>query len=402
MGSSGAIVTPTSIGASTLFTTTAVKTSAYPALAWQIVPVDTTGGGVTITLPAASTAGVQVVVLLVAGSNAVTIARSGADTIDGATSSTITLVGASRTLVADGGTGWRTTAGHNTLTSLDGRYITALAPDVQVFNTGGAYSIPAAAKVFRIQAIMPGHGGGSGRRGAAGTVRCGGGGGASGGLVDLLIPAAAMPSGPLSITLASPGTGGAAVASDDTNGNPGTSAGRTAISGIFDITPNALCAGQGGTSSSGSGGVTSAACPAPYGVNGAAGVSASASGGAGSAGGASSPFPPGGAGAGITAANATSAGGYCYGPLGYATMLGGRSASASGIPGQDGVNPPAGIALCGIGGGGGSSQLGADGGSGGNSGLGCGGAGGAASENGYASGAGGSGGAGRIVITAFF
>lgn len=92
------VVTGTSNGilaAGGLFTPESVQTSAYTAVPGDYVPVDTTGGAVTITLPSAPTAGSTIVVKMVAGGiNAVTIASAGADvfnTAGGAT--TYSLVG---------------------------------------------------------------------------------------------------------------------------------------------------------------------------------------------------------------------------------------------------------------------------------------------------------------------
>lgn len=77
------VVTGTSNGvlaAGGLFNPEATQTSAYTAVPGDYVPVDTTGGAVTITLPSAPTAGTSIVVKMVAGGvNAVTIAAAGAD-----------------------------------------------------------------------------------------------------------------------------------------------------------------------------------------------------------------------------------------------------------------------------------------------------------------------------------
>ena len=74
---------------------TVAKSAAYAIVRTDVGKaflVDTTGAGVTLTLPLAAAvgAGFMFRVMRVAGSNAVTIARAGADTINGATSVTIT------------------------------------------------------------------------------------------------------------------------------------------------------------------------------------------------------------------------------------------------------------------------------------------------------------------------
>jgi len=70
-----------------LFTPEPNKTSAYTAVPGDYVPVDTTSGAVTITLPTAPAAGTNIAVKLVANggtSNAVTIAAGGADVFNNA------------------------------------------------------------------------------------------------------------------------------------------------------------------------------------------------------------------------------------------------------------------------------------------------------------------------------
>jgi hypothetical protein len=77
---------------------TAVKTSAYTAAAYDYVPVDTTSGNVTVTLPTAPADKVNVGVKQVVrgGVNTVTIAAGGSDhfnTAAGPTTDTLTLLG---------------------------------------------------------------------------------------------------------------------------------------------------------------------------------------------------------------------------------------------------------------------------------------------------------------------
>lgn len=83
-------------------TRTAVKTGAYAAAAGDLVPVDTTSGAVTITLPAAasSTLAVGVKLIVLGGSNTVTIACAGSDTFNRASgSTTATLSRVNQTMV---------------------------------------------------------------------------------------------------------------------------------------------------------------------------------------------------------------------------------------------------------------------------------------------------------------
>jgi hypothetical protein len=85
------------LSAGGLFTPAAVQTSAYSANPGDFVPVDTTGGAVTVTLPTAPADGTTVVVKMIkqGSTNAVTIACGGADVINaagGSTSGTLSLL----------------------------------------------------------------------------------------------------------------------------------------------------------------------------------------------------------------------------------------------------------------------------------------------------------------------
>lgn len=88
-------VTPAAIGASAPVTVTAVKTAPYTAAAQDMIPVDTTSGGITVTLPAAPADKTRVVVKKIDSSaNVVTVQRGGSDVFDkasGGTSLTLTL-----------------------------------------------------------------------------------------------------------------------------------------------------------------------------------------------------------------------------------------------------------------------------------------------------------------------
>ncbi len=89
-------------GGSTL-TPTAVKTSSYTAAAGDLVPVDTTSGNVTITLPTAPADKSQIAIkhVIRGGTNAVTIATGGSDVFNkasGSASGTLTLVNQAVTL----------------------------------------------------------------------------------------------------------------------------------------------------------------------------------------------------------------------------------------------------------------------------------------------------------------
>lgn len=127
--------------------------------------------------------------------------------------------------------------------------------------------VSAGVKLIRVQLLAGGTGAGSGRKGAAGTVRCAGGPGAPGAFVDVMIPIAdilaAFPTGLVPYNVG-PGTaGGAAVTTDDTNGNPGAAT-VAATNGTWLGAPrgtvgclanaNAGGPGAGGTNASGTAG----------------------------------------------------------------------------------------------------------------------------------------------------
>lgn len=65
------------------------KSANFTAVAGYHYSIDTTGGAVTVTLPASGTAAAAIRFKRRAGNNAVTINRAGSDTIDGETSYTM-------------------------------------------------------------------------------------------------------------------------------------------------------------------------------------------------------------------------------------------------------------------------------------------------------------------------
>ena len=116
-----------SSGASSLVPT-AVKTSAYSAAVGDLVPVDTTSGGVTITLPTAPADKSQVAVKHITrgGTNTVTIALGGSDVINktgGSTTGTLTLLNQSVILQYKAtGAIWYVVDDSVSLSQLDARY----------------------------------------------------------------------------------------------------------------------------------------------------------------------------------------------------------------------------------------------------------------------------------------
>lgn len=276
-------------------------------------------------------------------------------------------------------------------------------PVIQEFNSvsGGValitQPVPVGALGVRLTIIPAGNGGGSGRRGAPGTIRCGGGGGSSGVVTrDWLIPVGAATTWDLRID--SGGAGGAAVTTDNTDGNNGgigTSRFRFGTGSYFYAGgTSSTVTGKGGTVNTGLGGTSGA------GSLSLDGGSASTSGGNGGSGAQSwgDTASSAGAGGGITASNTPFNGG-----SGGQQRVSNVTVTAGGIAG--GALPESGPTgelggflsgpVPGVGAGGGAAsvtaaaQAGADG-----VGYGSPGGGGGASANGFASGRGGNGGPG--------
>jgi hypothetical protein len=280
---------------------------------------------------------------------------------------------------------------------------TLLGPsvDIQYFTGNGTWTKPTGAKLVDVLCVSPGVGGGSGRRGAPGTVRQGGGGGTSGGVSRQTIPAVSLPA-TVAVTCGVGSTGGAAVTTDDTNGNPPGSVAGIPKFGTYVFAGISLFPSASGGGGTGAGGLNST--PGTGMAVGSASGAASTTGLVGGNAGASltGGAGAGGAGGGISTANVASAGG-----VGSNIQITNSIIQTGGVP--DGALPlaavtqPVNSGLPGHGGGGGASsitqaaQAGADGGW-----YGAGGGGGGASTNGFASGKGGEGAPGIVIVTTYF
>lgn len=254
-------------------------------------------------------------------------------------------------------------------------------------------AVPAGVKSAQVDLISGGGAGGSGRRGAAGSVRCGGASGSSGTMTSVVIDAANLGS-TYSVTIPAAAVGGAAVTTNDTNGNAGADGGVASFSsGPTTVRAVDGGGGGGGTNSGGSVGYNNSG----YTRDSVPGVAPSGSGGAGSNGVTAPGFTSGGSGGGITAADVAGNGGNggrCW-SFNSTTAAGGivggatPGAGDAGLGGHPGGSPGGGAASITT-----AAQAGANA-----TAYGAGGAGGGASLNGNNSGKGGDGGPGWCRVT---
>ncbi len=115
--------TPAAVAAKADKYATQSKTASFTAAAGVVYLIDSTSGAVTVTLPAANSAGQTLAVKWVGGSNTVTVQRAGSDTIGAATTSAaMGLLNEVWEFVSSGSGQWNLVGGNKTLASLDGRY----------------------------------------------------------------------------------------------------------------------------------------------------------------------------------------------------------------------------------------------------------------------------------------
>ena len=447
---------------------TGVKTSAYTAVAADYVPVDTTSGNVTVTLPVTppnlTMVGVKQVIQ--GGTNTVTVSCGAGAVLNkagGGTTLTLTLASQGALLQYASGPGiWYVLADDLGLSTLDARYATPAsvttavgtettraeaaetllaplaspaltgsptaptqttgdtttkiatdafvgaqiastvkAPDVQWYTAVGTatWTKPAGAVTTEAFVMSGGSGAGSGRRGAASTVRCGGGGGGGATLVSRQFVTSDLAS-TVTVTVGDGGAGGGAVTADDTSGSNG-SPGGTSSFGAYLVGPS-YGGGTGGTATLGSGAV---------GVLGGAGTcgaggSASTTGAAGVGVQAGVLGAPGGpSGGGITSGNVAgngAVGNYSYLSSGSSSTYGAAgvvdtttptTGTSTGIKGAPGGSPGSGAA---------SITTAAQSGASAYANSGSGGSGGGASLDGNNSGAGSKGGSGFALVISYF
>lgn len=120
------------------------KVAAYTAVFGEVVPVNTTGGAITITLPPADRRG-EIAVRLQAGAYPITVDADGSETIDGSANTTITMIGEARIFVSQGDGTWVTVAGNpvaGIVSALGGTYVNYVGGINTVAASGAAQTIP--------------------------------------------------------------------------------------------------------------------------------------------------------------------------------------------------------------------------------------------------------------------
>lgn len=265
---------------------------------------------------------------------------------------------------------------------------------VQTFTASGTWSKPPGAVMVCAQLVGSGGGGGSGAVEASGTVSGGGAGGGGGGYTMAFFPAALLNSTE-TVTVGTATTGGTAVGTTASNGNPGGAGSGTTFKSVNFATATGGGGGAGGTTTGATGGFAGNGD-----FFGGSGASSSATGLVGSTGSSTNQAAAGGgSGGGVTTGAAASAGG----AGGAVASSGGNGAGTAGTTaggaGGAGTGTTANWPIPGASGGGGGSATAGNGGVGGAGGIyGAGGGGGGASLTGHSSGAGGAGAAGIAVI----
>ena len=275
----------------------------------------------------------------------------------------------------------------------------------QVFLSTAYYTRPPLSRYVYPKLIGAGGGAGSGRKGAAGSVRCGGGGGQAGGYSERLFRAELLgaPLTQVQVAIGAFGVGGSAQTANSTNGNSGVSGSSTSFGTL--LVAQGGSSGFGGSSSGGSGGSTNGVGT----INAIAGAAGSTTGGAGAQPATHGAISASGSsGGGITSGNVDSAGaaGRIGGRMGN-DLAGGTAGTSAGGNGADGQSQPTDFSLGffgGSAGGSGGSSLVGNGGNGGKGGWpgGGGSGGGAAVDSVGNSGAGGDGADGAAEIITWF
>jgi hypothetical protein len=136
---------PSSGGGGFSLTRTAVKTSGYTAAAGDLVPVDTTSGAVTVTLPNAPSANALVAVkhIIQGAANAVTVACAGSDVFNkasGSTTAVLSLLNQGILLQYNGSGVWTVLSDDLPLTQLGSVFVNATGGGLEKVSALGSVS----------------------------------------------------------------------------------------------------------------------------------------------------------------------------------------------------------------------------------------------------------------------
>ena len=365
--------TTASWGAADLVIRSARTSNTILADADRSTLVDITSGTFSQTFTAAATLGSGWnCYIRNSGTGYITLEPNGAELIDGLTNY-VMYPGETRLIQCDG-TGFYTVV------------LTAFKLEPSSTMT---FVEPPGYKSYEVLLVAPGGGGGSGRRGAPASYRGGGAGGGAGTMAFAVINAG-TPGTSITLEVGANGTGGAAVAVNTTDGNPGTTGGTHIFGSLLEATGGG--GGAGGSTGASTEGAAAAATAGLVTNTGTAGAAGSDTTGAAGTAATGWSATGGGSGGGINAGNTAVNGGAggASGTNNATTQLaGGIAGVAAGTrPGGNGNSSSA--LRGGSGGGGGASHASNAGADGGIGVYGGGGGGGSASANGTLSGAGGS------------
>lgn len=227
-GFSGSVGLPTS-------SITATKTANYPVGASDIlIPVNTTGGSFTITLPSPATQR-RIMIKDVGGAlgtNPLTIARNGSESIEGLAANLIVYSNWGFYTLQSDGTNWFKVGGSNNRA-------------IQTYTSSGTFTVPAGVTVVTCQmraGSSGGAGGGAGGGGSTSAAAGGGGSGGGGGTVNSVTRTVSVTPGDAIIyAIGAGGTGGAggtpaaanAAGSTGGNGGFGGAGGDTSFGSLF-------------------------------------------------------------------------------------------------------------------------------------------------------------------------
>lgn len=104
---------------------------------------------------------------------------------------------------------------------------------INYVTSSGSVAIPSGCQKIKVTVIGGGGGAGSGRKGAAGTIRGAAGGPNGGTMTRVTVDRSSIADASLNVTIGAGGAGGAAQTANSTNGNAGTAGGTTIVDGTI-------------------------------------------------------------------------------------------------------------------------------------------------------------------------